>query len=183
MTTVYGYPESKTTCLVDDVYDLSQVEHRLQHLVCQHLDHQPLQWRVFTIGWSLIKILQLDWLFGFNPSCRPGNASSPDCTQPSVNKHDYQSDEDDRHHVTNNHYHNYHEDGYDQLLRLSRSPSDNNHCIYPQVAGMLHTAGNYTFDSCQTIRSDPSYSFGFVFTSSSQFIFPSWSANFPAVSF
>ena len=25
MTTVYGYPESKTTCLVDDVYDLSQV--------------------------------------------------------------------------------------------------------------------------------------------------------------
>jgi len=69
MTTVYGYPESETTCLVDDVYDQSQ----------------------------------LDWLFGFNPSCRPGNATSPDCTQPSV-------------------------------------------------AGMLHTAGNYTFDSCQTTR-------------------------------
>ena len=30
------------------------------------------------------KDVQLDWLFGFNPSCRPGNASSPDCTQPSV---------------------------------------------------------------------------------------------------
>ena len=36
MTTVYGYPESKTTCLVDDVYDLSQVKHHLQHLVCRH---------------------------------------------------------------------------------------------------------------------------------------------------
>ena len=135
---------------------------------------------LFTIGWSLIEILQLDWLFGFNPSCRPGNASSPDCTQPSVNKHDYQSDEDDHHHVKNSHYHSYHEDGYDQLLRLSRSPSDNDHCIYHQVAGMLHTAGNYTFDSCQTIRSDQ-YWFWFFFTSASQLMFSS--ANFPAVSF
>ena len=31
MTTVYGYPESETTCLVDDVYDQSQVFHHHHH--------------------------------------------------------------------------------------------------------------------------------------------------------
>ena len=76
MTTVFGYPESETTCLVDDVYDLSQVDylcldhhHQYHHNYNHHHQDQNVQ---------------LDWLFGFNPSCRPGNASSPDCTQPSV---------------------------------------------------------------------------------------------------
>lgn len=68
-TSRQGYPETSTTCLVDDVFDLSS----------------------------------LDWLFGLSPGCRPGNASSADCGLPSV-------------------------------------------------AGMLHTAGNYTWQGCQTVR-------------------------------
>ena len=66
MTSRSGYPETETSCLVDDVYDQSSI----------------------------------DWLFGFSPSCRL-NASM--CSQPSV-------------------------------------------------AGMLHTAANYTWHSCQTVR-------------------------------
>ena len=36
MTTVYGYPESETACLVDDVYDLSQVDDHQNELDHQH---------------------------------------------------------------------------------------------------------------------------------------------------
>ena len=39
MTTVYGYPESETACLVDDVYDLSQVSYRHLHHHHHHTYH------------------------------------------------------------------------------------------------------------------------------------------------